>query len=82
MSKVITYTCDRCKASDQTDKIDLIMVELHTFYRTSVVKKSEWCRRCLNEMGIDESMPEVKRIEPLPTLEDIVREIAREETNK
>lgn len=78
--KVITYTCDRCKASDTTNKIDINDVTVTVLYRNNAKMKADWCRKCLNEVGLNESIPEVKRIEPAPTIEDIIREIVRQET--
>lgn len=42
---------------------------------------AEWCLDCCIEMGIAQPCKEVKAqpIQPLPTLEDMIREIIREE---
>ena len=81
--KQITYTCDRCKASDQCNKIDLIPVKIVLFSHDSTVKQAEWCRKCLASydlVGIREDITNpVVKIVPPPTLEDIVKEIIREE---
>lgn len=73
------YTCDRCKAADTTNEIDLIPIKIVIFNFQSEVGRAEWCRKCLNEMSLNTALPDVKRVEPTPTIEDIIREIVREE---
>lgn len=87
---VTTYTCDKC-GHEQTDDEQMwdigVSVAYHSFaqrdnYRKEPVKKELWCRACVVKLGLlstssvtsDPSQPET----PL-TLEDIIREIIREE---
>lgn len=79
--QTITYTCDRCKAADTTNAIDIIPINITLFQFKSVVKSAEWCRRCLNEVGLNSSMPKIPTIEPPLSVEDIIREIVKEEIN-
>lgn len=81
--KITTYICDNCKTQDTTNKIDLITVKIVLFDHSSPVRQSQWCRRCLASYGLvgiqeDPKNPVIK-IEPSPTLEDLIREIIREE---
>lgn len=81
--KVITYTCDRCKSSDTVNKIDLIPIKILLSDHNSAVKQADWCRRCLASYGLAKASEDIKnpivKIEPPPTIEDIIREIVREE---
>mgnify|MGYP001583734811 CR=1 FL=1 len=80
--KVVTYTCDRCHATDQTNSIDLTPIQIQVFSFKSVVKSADWCRNCLNITGLlsyTDPVLEVEKIVPPPSMEDIIREIIREE---
>ena len=80
--KKVTYTCDRCHATDQTNSIDLLPIQVQVFSFKSIVKTAEWCRNCLNITGLlSDTNPvlEVEKIVPPPSIEDIIREIIREE---
>lgn len=84
--QTVTYTCDRCKASDQTNNIDLIPIKIILFSFNTEVKSGDWCRKCLIKTGLLagnnlQLYPDIKVIEPPPTLEDIIREIVRKEYN-
>lgn len=86
-----TYTCDRC--GEIRENIDLKTVSIvigHGAGRSRFVsgsgdlsmKSVDWCCRCLEELGILPVPPKPKEGEPEPkiaTLEEIVREIVREE---
>ena len=50
--KKVTYTCDRCHATDQTNSIDLLPIQVQVFSFKSIVKTAEWCRNCLNITGL------------------------------
>ena len=90
MSQITTYTCDRCKksATDTTTR-PLFRVHLEINVPSNVrsdhrvrPKQAEWCADCMDAMGLVECVrvnavyvPE----QPVPTFEDLLREIVREE---
>lgn len=86
--KQITYICDRCKMQDTDNKIELISVKIVLSSHNdsgfhSTVKQADWCRKCLASYGFvgitEDTEPPVIKIVPPQTLEDIVKEIIREE---
>lgn len=92
MSKVTTYTCDRCGASStDVEELEILEVRIVWYpnYRYNKSnqaddyknRKADWCKNCRVELGIidpDVHRLEVTPIEPPPTLEDLVREIVKE----
>ena len=86
MSSKMILKCDRCR--DESEKITLFDVILGTtkiyspYFSDRVVPrypewKKEWCERCCGKFHLLKKVEPEK--EPLPTLEDIVRDIVREE---
>ena len=87
MPIVTTYTCDRCKHSQTTcEQMWTLGIYLtsanctyHTAYETPT-KSVLWCRACVESIGL--LCPTGKPAEqpaPAPTIEDMIRAIAREE---
>jgi hypothetical protein len=84
--RTTTYKCDRCERTSTVEReIDLKRVEVgvgHYYSDYSRRGYKEWCRTCRIETGIEQpdvKLPEINPIDPLPTLEDLIREIVREE---
>ena len=93
----MVFQCDRCKATnDDTNEVRLHEVGFGvkqltysptgSYYQFSdqQTRHAQWCEKCCLEVGIMMSAkvnPEVKA-EQLPSLEDMVREIARETANQ
>lgn len=89
--KTTTYKCDRCGRENTVDyhtterELDLETISVGTgkyHYDKSHRGGQEWCKKCRIEVGIDspeKAMPEAVPLDPLPTLEDMIREIVREE---
>lgn len=93
MSSVKTYKCDRCQATS-TNKHDLglqivaVGTKLEPYHNYTVGisiedysnRTAEWCENCLRETGVIRNISGAAPIsEPVPTLEDIIRQICREE---
>jgi len=88
MRKTI-LTCDRCKK--EVDKLSEVGAGIRSHQYSSygitgdayVVHQlgAEWCLDCCIEMGIAKPCKEssAQPIQPSPTLEDMIREIIREE---
>ena len=78
------YICDRCKAEQPTaEQFWKVGIQVHTInsqprpYDTGPT--AQWCRECVEDMGILPTFKEGKVVDPKPTLEDMIREIVREE---
>ena len=84
MSKLTTYTCDRCKkTSEKPNFLHSITVMVGSRYGNNNGPTVEWCRACVVEAGITSwtPSPPLKK-EDLPealSVEDLIREIIREE---
>lgn len=86
MSIVTTYTCDRCAKSQTTDDQMWNVKVSYQHIRMSDQDgpKALWCRACMEKVGIlgpyraETKLPDESKPQPL-TLEDLVREIARDE---
>ena len=85
---VTTYTCDRCKESvsgEDTLKLFRIFVGYGHYFddaRKRATGQVEGCEKCRIETGLqgpDKNQPEIIPQEPTLTLEDLIREIVREE---
>lgn len=85
MASTTTYTCDRCgaQAIDETKflkKVRITLPDEYSAYQShDEVASAFWCRSCIVECGLrlpkkDEQVPVTK-----PTLEEIIRDIVREE---
>jgi len=88
------YTCDRCGRSTR-EKKDLALSEVsvgvrslnqYQYIGTTVTlfdpkqRKAEWCLECLFETGLaKKGSSHQKEPETFPSLEDMVRDIIREE---
>lgn len=91
---VTTYTCDKCKHSQEHPQspkqlwdigIGIETAGCSSYYSTSpkLAHKQMWCRSCVIKAGLfpPSRTDEEKTPTPPPTLEDMIREIAREEIN-
>jgi hypothetical protein len=88
--RITISTCDRCGRTASTDRIETIKeLDLQKvsivwgalgYQRWSNNKDVEWCMKCRVELGLQTPSvaPSVTPIEGV-TLEDLVREVAREE---
>lgn len=91
MARKLTITCDRCEKEivDQ-GQVWIVSVLFGPSNASPSAHRArhtaEWCRVCAVETGLlPQYNPEDKKIEPInpkPTLEDLVRELAREEIEK
>lgn len=88
--KEYTSTCDRCKNTETvevstTPKLKLHEVgvgwQQHTCYSnyTFIGLKQEWCQDCCIAVGLCAPENPNSIIHPPPTIEDMLREIIREE---
>lgn len=79
--RTLTVVCDRCK-KEIIDHDQIWPVSVHLKNYTKL--EGEWCRSCVIETNLlvraDEATTQ-PRVEPKPTIEDFIREIAREEIN-
>lgn len=88
MRKTI-LTCDRCKKEvDALNDVGAGLRQINYSFASSasVISgqyRADWCRDCCIEVGFIRpntcGKEEVKVVDPLPTLEDLIREIIREE---
>lgn len=95
MSQTTTYKCDRCgKESTNADELNLMLVavgvkkERYSSYYGREYDLHDWsnrqmemCRSCREQLGLHDT-EHVKKDEPVsvaPSLEDMIREICREE---
>ena len=83
---VTTYTCDKCGAAkDNADNMWKIGIVVESpDYRTArqdVRNEQLWCRSCVvSKLGtLAPTKDTPPQPDPLPTLEDMIREIVREE---
>lgn len=87
MSRITTYKCDRCKKSSETNKdldLERVRVVWGDYSGAGSYKQehsAEWCKPCRIETGIENPNHDkaVAPIIPPPTLDDLIREICREE---
>lgn len=84
MSVQTTYTCDRCGAKQDTyNQFWVVSVRVTSFdalpSNYDRGKSAHWCRACCEMYGILPHTKECTVITPEPTLEDLIREIVREE---
>ncbi len=87
--KTTTYKCDRCGAEDTTNKINLDRVGVfvghyersYTFgLEPKVELTQEWCLDCRIKTGLTPAPTSQPPAEVSPvTLEDMIREMMREE---
>lgn len=90
MAQTTTYTCDRCKAQqiDDSQFLTSVMVRVganwsRDGYTNSVIPAQMWCKECIVGRGLLHpgaiSMDVSKAPATPPTLEEVIREIMREE---
>lgn len=81
------YKCDKCGNEDTTNelKIDTVGVFVGQYQisysraNTSINLQKEWCLRCRIEAGLTvQKAPPIIEVKPI-TLEEMLREIIREE---
>jgi len=85
--RTVTLKCDRCGATAENDKNFLKHVAVgvnwgYGFQAADRKLEAEWCRECLIKAGLHSPQNEAdEKIAPLvpPTLEDLVRDIVRDE---
>jgi len=90
--KTTIYTCDRCKAESADNKIlDLAIISIGVkdasygsyssiTLRDCANREVEWCIKCRTETGIEREREETPKPLPKPpTIEEMLREIVREE---
>ncbi|HEY1900741.1 MAG TPA: hypothetical protein VGG49_13215 [Steroidobacteraceae bacterium] len=87
MTVTITYVCDKCGEvemdSDQFWKVGVTIQNYRNHHHGSSQKhEQQWCRKCVEAAHLlppqQHKQQHIELPEP-PTLEDLVREIAREE---
>jgi hypothetical protein len=88
--------CDRCGASAETveekQALELVQISLATGYVYTGIRlhpshpswSKEWCLKCRTELGIlpVPSGTQPKDVPEPPSLEDMIREIVREEISQ
>ena len=93
--QTVTHECDRCHAkaitNDEVCALDLRGVKLEIVSSVNLYEnftwRSEWCQACRTQIRVEEldkrkDKPQVQTpVEPQPSLEDMVREIVRQELN-
>ena len=88
MAKNVSYTCDRCNHTQDTEEQmwETGVLLRHTgsrqHYSINFTPQFEqlWCRKCVESIGLL-APPKSERKEPIPspTLEDMIRDIVSEE---
>lgn len=87
----VTITCDRCKKSAERSEdkqhLDVRRVAVgvweerysnRSFNTEDITHSADWCGTCRNELGLLFHRDDVKPEPHYPTLEDLIREIAKE----
>ena len=93
MSVQVIHTCDRCKRQGSEEEIQLrgvfvrVNTNLHDYGGGTAVHTltAQWCDNCVREFGLWPHNSNCKGpapIDPPPTLEDLIREICREEARQ
>ena len=85
--RTVIFKCDRCGATAEDDKNFLKRVAVgvnwgYGFQAADRKLEAEWCRECLIKAGLHSPQNEAdEKIAPPvpPTLEDLIRDIVREE---
>jgi|WetSurSiteA1Bulk_404760.scaffolds.fasta_scaffold409957_1 hypothetical protein len=81
--RTITFKCDRCGVEKNHSFLWDIEIRINGSVYDQAGKK-EWCRACLVKVGLwnpsfEEKKDGIKTPDHPPTLEDIIRELIREE---
>jgi hypothetical protein len=84
MSTKSIVTCDRCKKEfPNRDEVKAVSAFIGTYSGWEGAFKSfnqDWCHECLEELGLPNSAKQrVSMPAPGPSLEDMIREIVRQE---
>lgn len=97
MSRKTIFKCDRCgKVNDDNAELRLYNVAVgvseikYNSYAENIFllkdlqnRQEEWCEKCLKDVGMSYSRETIEAPKDgFPTLEELVREIVREEANK
>ena len=91
--RTVVYKCDRCGAEDNNNKIGLAEVSItingnsnimRSYNNSTIQLKQDWCALCRVELGLADKYTvgeeDRKKLRPVEaTLEDLIRELAREE---
>ncbi|MFH1235814.1 MAG: hypothetical protein V1685_02645 [Parcubacteria group bacterium] len=83
------YICDRCgKVQETSDQFWYVRVSVShvrtpvTVGYTAHTKEATWCRACVEVIKMLPTENKLIAAMPEPTLEDMIREICREEVGK
>ena len=90
MATKVIQTCDRCKKTGSPEIVELRGIYLRVsskpyeeYSQASLVSnhKAEWCDECVRKVGIwpPAGLPPEQVMSPPPTLEDLIRDIVRQE---
>jgi hypothetical protein len=83
MAKTITYICDRCGAEKQDNDKFLHVVQVSVFNANQIRWVRYWCEPCMTATGLFHLPRGIKpenAVPPAPlTLEEVIRQIVREE---
>ena len=80
------YICDRCKSEQLTgEQFWTVRVQVNTIHSAASAYDTgpsvQWCRACVENMGILPKHKDGGMVSPLPTIEEMIREIVREEVS-
>jgi len=82
MSQTTTYKCDRCGGESQESaflqSVTATIRWRNTDWQSTVIA-AEWCDGCTEELNIRKPAKKSPTPHPRPCLEEIIRNIAREE---
>lgn len=83
---VTTYTCDKCgheqEEPEQMWEIGIVAREQtikHSNYINTPRECALWCHSCVVKFGLLPRPKDTSKPNPIPTFEDIIREIIQEE---
>lgn len=86
MSIITIYQCDRCgheqQTKDQIWQVQVTIGSVGALHSQNKTHAAEWCRKCAEAAHLlpDRTHKEAKEeLPPPPSLEDLVRQIVREE---
>jgi hypothetical protein len=96
--QITTFTCEICgESATNNDVLKLVIVEVGAretrytscgagvYLRDANLRQKEMCHSCRVRFGIDNPDPNLKDptpTEPIPSLEDMIRVIIREEMDR
>jgi hypothetical protein len=82
MATKTTYSCDKCRAEFSDRKtLKCITVQVGNYAAEGGLysRNADWCLPCLQEFGIVPKSERKPTTVPAPSLEDMIRQIVREE---